>query len=156
MCCIQFKVIPMITRQAREGKLVTYPEYWFACQWVSPPVSPVSTTRMAVQDFSSLPLYSTNTDLTYLQDNIPLPDSKENLPYAYKTYEDVDEPIFDPSIHLDLQMPDQVKTLPDYKQAAKGKDGNLAYSKPFQFLSANGLSVIRNIITRETPSVEPL
>ena len=121
----------------------------------SPPVSPVSTIGMAVQDFSSLPLYSTNTDLTYLQDNIPLPDSKENLPYAYKTYEDVDEPIFDPSIHLDLQMPDSVKTLPHYQQAGKGTDGNLAYSKPFQFLSAKGLAVIRKIVTRETPSVEP-
>ena len=101
---------------------------------------------MAVQDFSSLPLYSTNTDLTYLQDNIPLPDNKENLPYAYKTYEDVDEPIFDPSIHLDLQMPDSVKTLPHYQQAGKGTDGNLAYSKPFQFLSAKGLAVIRKIV----------
>jgi len=110
---------------------------------------------MAVQDFSSLPFYHTNHDLTYLQDNIPLPDNKDNLPYVYKTYEDVDEPIFDPSIHLDLKMPESVKTLPDYKQARKGKDGNLAFSKPFSFLSARGLAVIRKIVERETPTVEP-
>ena len=75
---------------------------------------------MAVRDYSALSFYRTNADLCYMQDNIPVPDSKENLPYAYKTYEDVDEPIFDPSIHLDLDMPEHVKTLPHYKQAAKG------------------------------------
>jgi hypothetical protein len=110
---------------------------------------------MAVPDYSALCFYRTNADLCYMQDNIPVPDSKENLPYAYKTYEDVDEPIFDPSIHLDLDMPDHVKTLPRYTQAAMGKDGNLAYSKPFRFLSAKGLSVIRKIVERETPNVEP-
>jgi len=117
--------------------------------------SPLATLDMAVQDFSSLPFYHTNHDLTYLQDNIPLPDNKDNLPYVYKTYDDVDEPIFDPSLHLDLKMPESVKTLPEYKQARKGKGGNLAFSKPFSFLSARGLAVIRKIVERETPTVEP-
>jgi len=110
--------------------------------------------KMSVPNFNDLPLYKTNVDLSFNQDNIPLPDSKQGLPYVYKTYEDVDEPIFDPSIHLDLKMPDFVKTLPDYKKTDKGTDGNLAYSKPFGFLSKEGLKVIRKIVERETPSVE--
>merc|ERR1719419_868485 len=110
---------------------------------------------MAVRSFTNLPLYRINSDLSYDQENIPVPDNKKGLPYVWKSYEDVDEPLFDPSIHLDLQMPDHVKTLPDYRQARYGKSGNLAYSKSFQFLSSEGLDVIRRIVERETPSVEP-
>jgi len=110
---------------------------------------------MAVPSFSDLSFYKTNSDLSFIQENIPLPDLKENLPYIYKTYQDVDEPKFSPSLHLDLQMPDSVKTLPDYRKAAQGKEGNLAYSTPFQFLSNEGLKVIRQIVKRETPTVEP-
>jgi len=110
---------------------------------------------MAVRNFTNLPFYKINSDLSYDQENIPVPDNKKGLPYVWKSYDDVNEPLFDPSIHLDLQMPDYVKTLPDYRQARNGKSGNLAYSKPFQFLSSEGLDVIRRIVERETPSVEP-
>lgn len=110
---------------------------------------------MAVKDYNTLPMYKTNSDLTYHQENFPLPDSKEGLPYQYKTYQDVDEPLFDPALHLDLQMPEFVKTFPDYKKSSKATNGDLAYSKPFQILSKEGLRVLREIVKRETPSVAP-
>ena len=39
-----------------------------------------------------------------------LPTSKKGLPYEYKTYEDVDEPVFDPSLHLDLEVLHHIKS----------------------------------------------
>jgi len=110
---------------------------------------------MSVKNYTTLPMYKTNSDLSYLHESLPLPDCKKGLPYTYKTYEDVDEPTFDPSIHLDLQMPEFVTTFPNYKKSSKGKEGNLAYSKPFQILSNEGLKVLRKIVKRETPSVAP-
>ena len=39
-----------------------------------------------------------------------VPTSKKGLPYEYKTYEDVDEPVFDPSLHLDLEVLHHIKS----------------------------------------------
>jgi len=110
---------------------------------------------MSVIDFNQLPMYQVNADLSFDQANMPLPDCKEGLPYQFQTYEDVDEPIFDPAVHLNLQMPGFVKTFPGYEKVAKAKDGNLAYCKPCQVLSKEGLKVIRKIVKREMPDVAP-
>jgi hypothetical protein len=55
------------------------------------------------------------------------------------TYEDVDEPRWDPEIHLNLQMLEFVKVFPDFtnmkKTPAFKNDSNgsrFAYSAPFQ------------------------
>ena len=61
-------------------------------------------------------------------------------------YDDVpEEPRFDPSVHLDLQMPRFIRLLPCFDKSFKlpeaGKDGQgspLAWSSPFQVrLSVN-------------------
>jgi len=64
---------------------------------------------------------------------------QNKLPVRINTYEDVDEPRWDPEIHLNLQMPDFVKVFPDFtnmkKTPAFTNDSNgsrFAYSAPFQ------------------------
>ena len=54
------------------------------------------------------------------------------------TYDDVDEPRFDPRLHLDLQHPEYIRLLTDFektKKYPKVTDHNgspFAYSAPFQ------------------------
>jgi len=115
----------------------------------------MGAATMSVRNFDMLPMYKLNADLSYNHPTIPLPDSKEGLPYPYRTYDDVDEPVFDPTIHLNLEIPHFVKTLPEYKKESKAENGNLAYSKPFQVLSKEGLKVLRMIADRDMPDVAP-
>ena len=70
--------------------------------------------------------------------------SKEDLPMDIRHYDDVpEEPRFDPSVHLDLQMPRFIRLLPCFDksfklpEAAKDGDGSpLAWSSPFQVRSS--------------------
>jgi len=105
---------------------------------------------MSVREHSRLPIFTVNSDLGYDQPNMCMPDFKKGLPYAYKTYQDVDEPIFDPSIHLELEVPEYVSLFPDFSLGKKAEEGKFAYSKPFQLLSEEGLRVIKDIVRRET------
>lgn len=86
------------------------------------------------------PIYQLNDGFLALQDPLPLPPESEDLPVKINTYEDVDEPKFDPDVHLDLQEPKFVKLLPDFRVAdetpkANGKEGSVfAYTAPFQVI----------------------
>ena len=51
----------------------------------------------------------------------------------------VDEPIFNPEIHLQLEMPEEVRVLPDFMKMntmpvidSEQKGSRFAYSAPFQ------------------------
>ena len=110
---------------------------------------------MSVVDFNQLPMYQVNADLRHEQGNMPVPECKKGLPYKFNTYDDVDEPVFNPAIHLSLEMPTFVKTLPNYEKAVSAVNGNLAYCRPCQILSKEGLKVIRRIVEREMPDVAP-
>jgi len=81
---------------------------------------------------------------------------QEKCPFKINTYDDVDEPRFDPDIHLNLQMPEFVKVFPDFTNMKKTptftNDPNgsrFAYSAPFQVFSEEGMDVLRKIIKRE-------
>merc|ERR1719206_282714 len=76
-------------------------------------------------------------------------------PYKFNNYSDVDEPIFDPEVHLNVEAPEYVTLLPDYRRAKETNGGDLAYSQPFQFLSQEGVRVMRKIVTREKPDSGP-
>jgi len=110
---------------------------------------------MAVRNYYDLPVHSHNQDLTYYSPVMPLPDSKKDLPYKYNEYSDVDEPRFDPKVHLNIESPEYVTLLPEYKRVKETKGGSLAYSQPFQFLSAKGIEVMRKIVAREKPDCGP-
>ena len=57
------------------------------------------------------------------------------------TYENVDEPRFDPKVHLDLQHPEYIRLLTDFEKAKKypvvtdHNGSTFAYSAPFQVCS---------------------
>ena len=110
---------------------------------------------MAVKNYFDLPLHKVNKDLTYLTPIMPVPDIKAGLPYKFNDYSDVDEPIFDPQIHLNVEKPEYVTLLPDYRRAKHTCGGDLAYSQPFQFLSKEGVAVMRKIVLREKPECGP-
>jgi len=110
---------------------------------------------MAVRNHNTLPMYKVNSDLYYEQPNLCVPDNTKGFPYKFNTYQDVDEPVFDPEVHLDLEMPDFVKVFPNYSTAKTAPAGKLAYSKPFNLLSAEGLRVIRRIVERESVEAAP-
>lgn len=58
-----------------------------------------------------------------------------------------DEPRFDPSVHLDLRVPDKVLSLGDlgYRpDACKKFPSQVAVSEPFSFLSAAGVEALRD------------
>jgi len=86
---------------------------------------------------------------------LPLPPTK-GLPFKINTYDDVDEPRFDASMHLNLDMPDHVRVFPDFKAMKKTpafiddvNGSRFAYSAPFQVFSEEGMRVLRKIIARE-------
>lgn len=86
---------------------------------------------------------------------LPLPPAK-GLPVKINYYEDVDEPRFDPAIHLNLEMPDYVRVFPDFKKMKKTPEffgdangSKFAYSSPFQVFSEEGMRVLKKIIKRE-------
>jgi hypothetical protein len=83
------------------------------------------------------PLYVLNSGKTYHMPTIPLPDP-EGMPLMINTYDDVDEPRFNPKIHLDLREPEYIRVLPYFKKAktcptVKDHSGtSFAYTKAFQ------------------------
>lgn len=100
-------------------------------------------------------IYSKNLDAKCIQAPLPLPPTK-GLPFKINTYDDVDEPRFDPLIHLKLEMPQYVRVLPDFKEMKKtpafiddDNGSRFAYSAPFQVFSQEGMRVLRKIIDRE-------
>jgi len=100
-------------------------------------------------------IYAKNLGAKSLMDPLPLP-PQAKLPFRINTYDDVDEPIFDASIHLNLELPDYVKVFPDFKEMKKTppfvgdvNGSRLAYSSPFQVFSEEGIRVLKKIITRE-------
>jgi len=100
-------------------------------------------------------IYSKNLGVIANTPPLPLP-PKTKLPFKINTYDDVDEPRFDPDIHLNLEMPDFVKVFPDFtnmkKTPAFTNDPNgsrFAYSAPFQVFSQEGIDVLKKIIKRE-------
>ena len=69
---------------------------------------------------------------------LPLP-HKEGFPFQINSYDDVDEPIFNSEIHLQLEMPEEVRVLPDFEKMKttpvidREQNGSrFAYSAPFQ------------------------
>merc|ERR1719167_1000039 len=110
---------------------------------------------MAVKSYYELPIHKTNDDLTYLTPIMPVPDIKEGLPYKFNYYDDIDEPKFDPELHLAMESPEYVTLLPDYKKTERTAGGKLAYSQPFQFLSRKGVEVMKKIVLREKPDCGP-
>ena len=74
---------------------------------------------------------------------MPLP-PLDGLPFKINEYHDVDEPVFDPVIHLDLEMPEYVRIFPDFQAVAKTPKFTpdtmgytFAYSAPFQVNTCN-------------------
>ena len=65
------------------------------------------------------------------------------------TYDDVDEPRFDPKVHLDLQHPEYIRLLADFERTKKypvvtDHNGSpFAYSAPFQVQIINMNSIAR-------------
>lgn len=100
-------------------------------------------------------IYRKNLGACSLQTPIPLA-PKKGMPLPINTYDDVDEPRFDPSIHLDLDYPDYVRIFPDFKKADRTPTftghqtgSRFAYSAPFQIFTEEGIRVLRKIIERE-------
>ena len=85
-------------------------------------------------------IYGINGDFESLQDPLPLPPKDGLTSVKLNTYEDVDEPRFDPEIHLNLQKPKFVRLMPDYRKRFEfpiekrkcGKGSEFAWSSPFQ------------------------
>lgn len=86
---------------------------------------------------NELPIYRQNCGRVFNMPILPLP-PKEGLPHEVNTYEDVDEPRFDPKIHLNLQKPNYIRLLTDFEKTTEmpkvtGSEGSpFAYSSPFQ------------------------
>ena len=84
---------------------------------------------------------------------LPLPPS-DGFPIPVCLMMD-DEPKFEPSVHLNLSMPEYVVTFPDMMKVksappvTSNKGSSFAYSGPFQLLSEEGLEVVRSIVKRE-------
>lgn len=83
-------------------------------------------------------LYTKNLGACSLTDPIPLP-PQTKLPFKLNTYDDVDEPRFDPKVHLKLDMPEYVRCFPDFVSMKKTppfigdiNGSKFAYSAPFQ------------------------
>ncbi|HJR20634.1 MAG TPA: hypothetical protein VJ822_03380 [Dongiaceae bacterium] len=75
----------------------------------------------------------------------PLPFPKQS-PEAYATK--LDEPVFDPRLHLALEMPDRAWTLDDigYSPAETSSCASrLAITAPFRLLSKEGVAAVRRI-----------
>ncbi|MFT5483171.1 MAG: hypothetical protein ACI9GW_001828 [Halieaceae bacterium] len=73
----------------------------------------------------------------------------EQRPAAYHLL--VDEPVFDPTLHLDLQFPSTVTSLADLNYSAEDIadcPSSFGYCNAFKVLSAEGVSVMRDICGR--------
>ena len=60
-------------------------------------------------------LYIDNLGICSPSSILPLP-HEEGFPFQINSYDDVDEPIFKPEIHLQLEMPEYVRVLPDFEK----------------------------------------
>jgi hypothetical protein len=83
-------------------------------------------------------LYAQNSGNVCNQIPLPLPNAK-GLSIKLNTYDDVEEPRFDPKVHLDLKHPEYIRLLPDFKKTTfpcprvtDHKGSQFAYSTPFQ------------------------
>ena len=83
-------------------------------------------------------LYTENLGICSPTPILPIP-HEEGFPFKINTYDDVDEPIFDPDVHLQLEMPEYVRVLPDFEKMKTTPDidrdqnrSQFAYSAPFQ------------------------
>jgi len=114
------------------------------------------TSVGGVPNYYDLPIHKDNEDLSFIAPVMPVPECKKGLPYKFNTYEEVPEPQFDPLIHLALEKPHHVTLLPDYQEIPGSPPaGKLAYTQPFQILSAEGVKVMREIVLRNRPSGGP-
>lgn len=75
--------------------------------------------------------------------------------------ENPEEPIFDPNIHLDLEMPKKVALTDTFELQTLNESGvprvngeatgsQLAYTDVFKFLSNEGIRVLKDIVERDT------
>ena len=83
-------------------------------------------------------LYKDNSGICSPTSILPLP-HEEGFPFQINSYDDVNEPIFKPEIHLHLEMPEYVRVLPDFEKMKttpvidREQNGSrFAYSAPFQ------------------------
>ena len=85
---------------------------------------------------------------------LPLPPASE-FPHPVRLEAGEDEPVFDASVHLDLSTPEYVVTFPHMRRQTRAPlvspstGSSFAWSGPFQLLSQEGLTVVRNIVKRE-------
>ena len=71
--------------------------------------------------------------------------------------DDVDEPVFDPAVHLSLRDPASVALLPEFEPVPPADvppvdtaaGSRLAYTAPFDMLSEEGVAVAHRILLRE-------
>jgi len=111
---------------------------------------------MGVDNYYELPLHNHNRDLSYIAPIMPVPECKDWLPYKFNTYAEVGEPVYSPSTHLVMEAPGHVTLLPHYTTATHSPaPGMLAYTQPFQLLSAEGVKVLREIVGRNQPEGGP-
>ena len=94
-------------------------------------------------------MYTKNLGLVGLAPELPLPPSN-GLPFKINNYQDVDEPRFDPEIHLNLEMPEFVRIFPNFDSVDRTPPFTLdqngskfAYSAPFQVSSKKIKFVLR-------------
>ena len=84
-----------------------------------------------------MPLLSKYPGAAKITPLLPLPPS-QGMPHKINTYRDVDEPKFDPKIHLNLERPNYIRLLPDFVKTEEpcppaNRDGSrFAFSTPFQ------------------------
>ena len=84
---------------------------------------------------------------------LPLPPA-QGFPHPV-CLSDPTEPLFDPSIHLALSLPEYVVTFPHMQKVKRAppvtsnKGSSFAFSGPFQLLSEEGLREVRSIVQRE-------
>ena len=108
-------------------------------------------------------IYRLNSAFESLQDPLPLPPKEGLSTIKLNTYEDVDEPKFDPKIHLNLQKPKFVRLMPDYEKrfdfpikGEKHENGSaFAWSSPFQvilhFLSTKHMQPAKVYLISDCP-----
>jgi len=106
-------------------------------------------------DYHNLPIYTENKHQTQNTDaKIPLP---YEFPIPIRTYDDVDEPRFDPSVHLNLETPESVVLLPDFETVSHFEvpkvestgASSLAFTTTFRVLSEEGVKAVHDIVLRE-------
>jgi len=111
-------------------------------------------------DYKALPVHTENIGRTKLTaPAMPLPHPESGFPIPIRTYSDVDEPRFDPTVHLNPQYPNSVALFPDFQTIdpkievipkVESPDGSkLAFTDTFSLLSQEGVRVVHDIIFRE-------